>query len=60
LSQARIQWQGDFGLLRSHKQGNNSRYDLIERSGSGYRYYFGVTDDGIRGPWKSLVGVEEE
>lgn len=60
LNQARIQWQGNYGLLRSQKQGKNWRYDLIERTESGYRYYFGVTEDGIHGPWKSLVGVEED
>jgi len=35
-------------------------YDLVERAAPGNRYYFGVTDDGIHGPWKQLVGQEEE
>ena len=60
LSQARVTWEGDLGLLRIHKQGNISRFDLIQRTPQGYRYYFGVTDDGIRGPWKKLVGAEDE
>jgi hypothetical protein len=59
-AQANIQWQGSYGLIRRHKQGKSIRYDLIQRAGGGYRYYFGVTDDGIRGPWKSLVGQEED
>jgi PHP family Zn ribbon phosphoesterase len=60
LSQAAITWGGDLGLLHRHKQGNITRYDLIQRTPQGYRYYFGVTDDGIRGPWKKLVGAEDE
>jgi PHP family Zn ribbon phosphoesterase len=60
LSQASIQWQGNLGLLLRHKQGKSIRYDLVQRTGSGYRYYFGVTDDGIHGAWKKLVGQEEE
>jgi len=60
LNQVPITWEGDLGLLRRHKQGNILRYDLIQRTPQGYRYYFGVTDDGIRGPWKKLVGAEDE
>jgi hypothetical protein len=60
LSQASIQWSGDLGLIRRQKQGNGVRYDLVQRAPDGYRFYFGVTDDGIRGPWKQLVGSEDE
>lgn len=60
LGQADITWEGDYGLLRRDKQGKRERYDLVERTPQGYRYYFGVTDDGIHGPWKRLVGQEEE
>lgn len=60
LSQARIQWQGRFGVFRSQKQGKAVRYDLIERTNGEYRYYFGVTDDGIHGPWRQLVGLEDD
>jgi len=54
-----IVWQGDLGLLGKYKQGNTLRYDLIQRVTEGYRYYFGVTDDGIHGGWKLLTGIEE-
>jgi len=57
---SKINWQGDFGLLRQYKQGKSTRYDLIQRSNGGYRYFFGVTDDGIHGMWKPLVGQEED
>ena len=60
LSQAKIQWQGSFGLINRHKQGKSTRYDLIQHIEAGYRYYFGVTEDGIHGPWKALLGQEDD
>ena len=60
LSHSKIQWQGPFGLLKRNKHGKVFRYDLIQRTNSGNRYFFGVTDDGIHGPWKSLVGQEDD
>jgi hypothetical protein len=60
VSRAVLQWQGDLGLLGHQKQGKTIRYDLVQRTAEGYRYYFGVTEDGIHGHWRSLVGVEDE
>jgi hypothetical protein len=60
LSQVDIQWQGDLGLICCQKQGKGTRYDLVQRTPDGLRFYFGVTEDGIHGPWKRLVGLEEE
>jgi PHP family Zn ribbon phosphoesterase len=59
IDQQSIQWLDDFGLLRRYKQGKSVHYDLIQRTQSGYRYYFGVTEDGVHGPWKTLIGEEE-
>jgi hypothetical protein len=56
---AHIDWHGEYGLLRSYKQGKNVRYDLVQRVGDRYRFYFGVTDDGIHGPWKKVIGIDE-
>lgn len=58
--QAQIQWMGDYGLVSAQKQGKGKRYDLAQRTPQGYRYFFGVTDDGIHGPWKSLVGQDDD
>jgi len=60
LSQAKIQWQGKYGLVTRKKQGKRTRFDLVQRVADGYRYYFGVTEDGIHGPWKQLVGQEDD
>jgi len=59
LKDADVQWQDDLGLLRSYRQGKQVRYDLVQYTPQGYRLYFGVTEDGIHGPWRSLVGMEE-
>lgn len=60
LQQWNIKWDGDYGLLDVEKQGKRLRYDFIQRTSEGYRFYFGVTDDGIHGPWRGLVGQDEE
>lgn len=59
IGQLEITWQGDYGLLRMHKQGKTALFDLIQRTPTGSRFFFGVTHDGIHGPWKDLVGEEE-
>ncbi len=60
LKTAVVQWQGDYGLLRRYRQGKNERYDLIQRTPEGYRYFFGVTDDGLHGPWAALLGKHQD
>lgn len=57
---SQIVWEGEFGLMSRDRLGKGDSYDLIQKTPSGYRYYFGVTDDGIRGPWRRLVGLEDE
>lgn len=56
----KIEWSDDIGLLRIQKQGKQVRYDLVQRTPQGMRTYFGVTDDGIHGRWKTLIGIDEE
>ncbi len=60
IGKAKIQWHGNLGLLAVQRQGKNVRYNLAERTSKGYRLYFGVTEDGIHGRWKELVGSDEE
>lgn len=54
-----IQWQGDYALSRKYKQGKATHFDFVQRTPEGIRYYFGVTDDGIHGPWKKFAEDEE-
>ncbi len=60
LNKAKITWQGDLGLLRVQRRGNLKRYDMAQKSKQGIRIYFGVTDDGVHGDWKILVGGDNE
>ena len=60
LTKADIAWQGEVGMLRVQHRGKLKRYDMAQKSSQGIRLYFGVTDDGIHGEWKNLVGGNEE
>ena len=56
-----IAWQGDLGLIKAYKQGGNQRYDLAQRrAGSSPRMYYGVSEDGLHGEWRTLVGLIDE
>ncbi|MFZ3080824.1 MAG: RNA-binding domain-containing protein [Bellilinea sp.] len=59
LENTHITWQGDLGFIGQVRQGSTVRYDLIQRTTGGYRFYFGVTADGIHGGWKHLIGEDE-
>jgi hypothetical protein len=59
IEKANITWQGNYGLLHKYSHGNNVHFDLIQKTDSGYRYFFGVTPDGIHGPWKAFFSEEE-
>ncbi|HSB90341.1 MAG TPA: RNA-binding domain-containing protein [Anaerolineales bacterium] len=60
LRQAPIQWHGDLGILKEQRRGKRARFDLAQREDGGIRLFFGVTEDGIHGEWKRLVGAEPE
>ncbi len=60
LTQIDVKWHDDMGLI-TPKSPTVMRYDLVQRNKSGnLRFYFGVTDDGIHGKWKQVVGLVEE
>ncbi len=52
-------WNGDFGLLKRYQQGKTPTFDLVHRLPDGYRFFFGVTPNGIHGFWKSITEEEE-
>jgi len=60
ISNAAQKWRGDYGLLKQYKHGDRQIYDLVWREGRNYRFYFGVTDEGMHGDWRNLVGLSEE
>lgn len=54
-----VSWTGDLGLVRKYQQGRRTRYDLVQRLPDGSMHvYYGVTEEGIHGPWKTVVGLE--
>lgn len=53
-----ITWSGDLGVLKEYKQGKRKRFDLAQKTTDGIKVYFGVTDDGIHGDWRQVVGIE--
>jgi hypothetical protein len=55
-----LAWQGDLAQLKKRTRRGESSYDLVQRTPKGIRWYFGVSEDGIHGEWKKLVGAEEE
>ena len=60
LEKSNISWQGDLGLIKEGRRWGKVRYDLAQKTKGGTRVYFGVTEDGIHGEWKDLVGNEGE
>ncbi|MCL4296423.1 MAG: putative DNA binding domain-containing protein [Anaerolineae bacterium] len=56
----RVEWQGDIGLWKKYKRGGQVRFDLLQRDADNFmRIYYGVTEDGIHGPWQKLIDSSE-
>ena len=51
----KVEWHGDIGLWKKYKRGGQMRYDLVQRDpDQTLHVYYGVTEDGIHGPWQKL------
>jgi hypothetical protein len=60
IDPAQVKWAGDLALLHKSQHAGKQRYDLAQRQPDGsIRVYYGVTEDGIHGPWRKLVGLED-
>jgi hypothetical protein len=55
-----VQWHGEIGLIKDYKQSGHRRFDLAQRSGNKVRVYYGVSEEGLHGEWKALVGLDED
>ncbi len=55
----KVQWRGDVGLWQASKRAGKIRYDLVQRAEDGLHVYYGVTEDGMDGPWRQFL-VEED
>jgi len=60
LDMGRLTWVGDMALVNRSARAGKQRYDLAQRLPDGsIRIYYGVTEDGIHGPWRRLAGLED-
>ena len=51
-----VKWHGNIGLWKSYRRAGRKRYDFVQRGSDGrVHVYYGVTDDGIHGEWRSFV-----
>jgi PHP family Zn ribbon phosphoesterase len=51
-----VTWHGDIGMIKKTHKAGATRYDLAQRTNGEIRVYYGVTEDGIHGEWKQVVG----
>ncbi len=57
VNPAQVRWQGDIGLWKKRTRSGQVRYDLVQRMpDDSLHVYYGVTEEGIDGEWKALVG----
>lgn len=54
----KIQWRGNVGLVAAEKRAGKLRYDLALRENGSVRVFYGVTEDGMEGPWAAFVQDE--
>jgi len=60
FQEAKVTWSGNLGLWHKYLRSGRPRYDLVQKGADGQVHvYYGVTDEGIHGPWRAVVGIEE-
>ena len=58
---ARVTWSGDYGLWQAARRAKKMRYDLALRQPDGsLRVFYGVTADGMTGPWQQFLRAEDK
>ncbi len=58
---AAVTWRGEFGLWKAERRAKKLRYDLAlrqEDAPGGLRVFYGVTEDGMTGPWAQFLKAE--
>ena len=55
----KVNWRGDIGLWKKKQRAGKVRYDFVQRDAEGQLHvYYGVTEDGIHGPWREFLEGE--
>jgi PHP family Zn ribbon phosphoesterase len=62
VDRTKVQWspEGDIGLWRSYRRGNDVRYDLVKKVGENIRVFYGVSEAGMDGRWQQFFEPDEE
>ena len=56
----KVEWMGDIGMWKKQERAGQVRYDLVQRDADqNLHVYYGVTEDGIHGPWQKLFDMAE-
>ncbi len=59
VEEGQVQWHTAderLGVWKSSKRAGKMRYDLVQRMSNGqHQVYYGVTEDGIDGPWRVFL-----
>ncbi len=54
-----VNWHGDIGLWKKKQRAGKVRYDFVQRDAEGQLHvYYGVTEEGIHGPWREFLEGE--
>lgn len=56
---AQVQWSGEYGLWKRYRRNNGVRYDLVYNDSGNLRVFYGVTEDGMHGPWQQFISEDE-
>jgi hypothetical protein len=59
VNSQQVQWVGDIGLWKRYRRGGVVRYDLVQSEAGHLRVFYGVTEDGMHGPWQQFISDEE-
>ncbi len=55
-----VNWRGNIGLWKKKQRAGKVRYDFVQRDAEGQLHvYYGVTEDGIHGPWREFLEEKE-
>lgn len=55
VTEDKIQWKGNVGLVHTEKRAGKQRFDLALRENNDLRIFYGVTADGMEGAWAKFV-----
>ncbi len=57
----KVDWYGNVGIWKKYKRAGQMRYDLVQRDAKNKLYvYYGVTEDGLHGPWQKMFDSLED